>query len=290
MTGARARWTGWVALAWLAGCSGEPKTAGDDDDDAVGTTESADSGVLDRFEPWEPATVGFELEAIVHDDGTLGSYFIDTDEIGPWMILTFTSLEYFDVDTEEEKAEQSCIAYGRFAPSPLLPPDQIPLAVPAELYLSFDGVVTLELHNCSGKVKPDVWGADAEILLDKFQGAHLGIGVGRMTDYLREAWSDQTLTDYGDFMLAEYVALNDKDGAFVGIDWTTAMEFEYDPDTQTLPTVLDEDGNEVLVGMNVASLPSGATLSEGYLRSFSYWYQDFPLLDLDNLRDGAPAY
>jgi hypothetical protein len=27
---------------------------------------------------------------------------------------------------------------------------------------------------------------------------------------------------------------------------------------------------------------------QGYVRSFAYWYQDFPLLDLGNLKDGAP--
>ena len=140
---------------------------------------------------------------------------------------------------------------------------------------------TANTENCAGLVDPEVWGTAGMDLFNAFDGMHLGIGFGPMTTYLEAGWQEQALLDYGDTMFAIYIGMNDSSGAFVGKDWTTGLLFQWEESTKT---PLNVDNAYVPSDLSsVTSLPSG------FVRSSSYWFEDFPVLDLTNLADGAPT-
>ena len=270
-------------------CSGESKTddknpPGDDDDDddddddatPTGPTGDAGSGYID------PVAVGFEFDGVILPNGQLTGYNLDGyGYVPPTMYLFFASEQFFSSGEDSEY----CIAAADFAPIPIAKPAQIPTHDNATLYTSYEVALDLYGHNCTGIVDPEIWGENAELLVEPFIGARIGYGWGPMTDYLRDAWGEDSITDYGHAMVATYIAVNDSAGRWVGEDWTTGLLFEWDPTNQTLVA----DDNDYLLPVDVSQTLGGQNLPEGYMRSFAYWYQDFPLMDFSNLRDGAPA-
>jgi hypothetical protein len=296
----------WLTvLAWA--CTGsdavdddKPSDGNNDGDDDDGTTEdTVDTATTGREEFWEPVAVGFEFDGVVLTNGSLTGYTgVDSSgdpaQFAPIMIVTFASLDFFSATTAEQQAAQSCVALALFEPEPAL--TSIPNDDDVALHWSYDTALALEtdpdLTDCDEKLDPAVWGEDASDLLNAFSGAHLGYGWGPMTDYLLEYWGTQTLDDddIANAMMASSIAINDKDGNWVASDWTTGILFEWDEATGELVTVESEDDPTVslLVPVDVSATPAGVPIPQGYVRSFAYWYQDFPLLDLDNLKDGAP--
>jgi hypothetical protein len=147
-------------------------------------------------------------------------------------------------------------------------------------------------HDCIGKVDPDIWGEEAENLLGPFDGAHLGYGWGVQTDYLLDAWGTETQDDEEivNSMVASYIAINNKDDVWEAEDWTTGFTFQWDEATgyRALTDDPDYPGEQVLVYDDMSDLVLGGPMPPTYVRSSAYWYQDFVLLDLSNLHDGAP--
>jgi hypothetical protein len=294
-----------LALCGFA-CSGsdavddDDKPSGDDNADD-GNDETGDTSVGGNTY-WEPAAVGFEFDGTVLSNGETGSFLYDDEVAGtyerfPLMIVTFASLEYFEAGlTEEERTEQSCVAFGLFYGIPLEKPTQIPTTDDAPLFWSYDMALDLLTdagdHDCTGKIDPAIWGTDSENLLGPFDGAHFGYGWGAQTDYLREPWEDATFADdeFLNSMLASYIAINDINGDWVGDDWTTGFTFEWDEVTGYRVLVEDPEDpeNQLLVYDDMSDLVVGGPLPPVYMRSSSGWLQDFPLMDLSNLHDGAP--
>ncbi len=276
------------AFPIVTACNGESQTDGpqgdddDDDDVVVGTPTGPTGDPGPRY--MEPVAVGFEFDGILLANGQLAGYNIDGyGYLEPSMILTFADAEFFQLSGDAQDGHY-CFAVGTFQPAPIPKPNQIPTHDAATLYSSYEVALSLEGHTCAGMVDPNVWGADGESLWGPFIGARLGYGWGPMTDYLRDAWSEDSLTDFGQGMVATYIAINDAEGNWVGQDWTTGLMFEWDPVAQDL--VVDGDG--YLSVLDASGTLPGSNLPEGYMRSFAYWYQDFPLMDFSNLTDGAP--
>jgi hypothetical protein len=299
------RWSIVLALFGAVACSGtdtgddddNTQPGDDDDDDTLDTVDTSTTGGGTEF--WEPVAVGFEFDGVVLADGTLTGYTgVDSAgnpaEFAPIMVVTFASSDFFSATTAEEQEAQSCVGLALFQPEPSV--TSIPNDDDVALHWSYDTALALEtdpdLTDCDEKLDPAVWGEDASDLLNAFSGAHFGYGWGPMTDYLLDSWGTQTLDDdeIRNAMMASYVAINDKDGNWIASDWTTGILFEWDEATGELVTVESPDDPTVslLVPIDVSNVPAGVPIPQGYVRSFAYWYQDFPLLDLDNLKDGAP--
>ena len=304
------RWS--LMLGLLGACTGtsedDDKPVTDDDDgDDDGNTPTGETGTDGTGDYFEPVAVGFEFDGVVLPDGTPGSYLYDdptdglTYERYPLMIVTFASLEYFEdtSQTDEEIAARTCsVVAVPWTPSPIA--GQIPTHDGALLHYSYDVALDLEIDpdstDCDEELDPAVWGEDAEGLLEQFDGMHFGYGWGQQTEYLTEPWEQETLDDE-EFMsswLASYVAINDAAGEWVGYDWTYGFAFQWDIETGYLVTVPDPDppatypDRQLLVRQEVTDIPAGDPLPPMYIRSSAYWYQDFPLMDLSNLKDGAP--
>ncbi|MBX2796176.1 MAG: hypothetical protein KTR31_00865 [Myxococcales bacterium] len=280
-----------TVLAFLAaGCSGDEETDKPTDTNATNTdttetNEMTGDSFPEQEDFLEPVAVGFEFDGVLRKDGSLTGYTPGlTGEGLGIMLLTFADIDFFSGDRDGT----TCFALALFEPQPLPIVDYFDLEdAGVAMHSAYE--VALELNplasDCGDFVDPKVWGADASKLITPFVGARVGYGFAPMTDYLRDAWTKESLKSVGDSMVATYVALNDKNGQWVGRDWTTGIMFEWDSKTDEL--VVDKSG-KLLVGIDVTGTNGGDLLPEGYVRSFAYWYQDFPLLDLSNLTDGAP--
>ncbi|MEZ4240414.1 MAG: hypothetical protein R3F59_30520 [Myxococcota bacterium] len=226
---------------------------------------------------FEPAAIGFGFDGVVQPDGSLTGYTLDGQARDPVMVIVFGSDAYFlggDPDTE------SCVALGRFDPAPRA--EDLPTVDGDPLFSSYDAALTLEAHSCRGRVAPG-WGPDGQDLWGPFDGAHLGLGFGPMTDYLRDGWSTESLDRFGGAMLAEWIALNDLDGAWVGADWTTGIAFAVDPETDEVVLEEGPDG-PVLVPEDLSQVAPGDVLPPFYVRSYPIWYQELALVDLEHLQ------
>ncbi|MCO4748203.1 MAG: hypothetical protein KC912_25640 [Proteobacteria bacterium] len=239
----------------------------------------------------DPVAVGFEYEG-GFVDGEWSEWSADDGSgnlvtVPPAIYVTFTNAAYFEATTAEAQQYHHCIVYalvdGETAIGTSIPTNGGAVLNSWDIALAIDPAswTTDSDESCGVLLDPEVWGTNGVDLQNAFTGMHLGIGFGPMTTYLEDAWDETTLLDYGDAMFAEYIAMNDKNGAFVGEDWTTGLHWQWD-DTTKEPLAVD--GNYVPSDISTAS-----SYPNGFLRGSPFWYQDFPLLDLSNLKDGAPT-
>jgi hypothetical protein len=224
---------------------------------------------------FEPVAVGVAFDGVLRADGTLGTYYFDpgtgTVEAKPAVMFAFAGEGFFDGSDEDA----ICWAFGTFSPPPLVD-GAFETVDGAPMHTAFEDTVTLEQHDCAGKVDPAVWGENAEALYGPFDGARVGIGFGALTADLEAGWTAEALAELGPSLLTEYVALTDAQGGFVGRDWTSAVLFQWDPVTGELPQ--DEAGDLLPV-----VVPAEGPLPEAYVRSFPWWYEDLADLDLEAL-------
>ncbi len=304
------RWS--LLLGLIGACTAtdddKPTTPADDDDG--GTSPTADTSTEPVSGYFEPVAVGFEFDGVILPDGTPASFLFDDPDDGltyeryPYILVTFAALDYFEVQgaSEEQIAGWTCsvASVAPWTPAALTSLSQIPTHDGALLHWSYDVALDLEIDpdstDCDEELDPAVWGEDAVDLLEAFDGMHFGYGWGQQTEYLTEPF-DQTTTEDEEFMsawLASYVAINDAAGEWLAYDWTFGFAFEWDIETGYLVTVPDPDppatypDRQLLVRYPVTDIPAGDPLPPMYIRSSAYWYQDFPLMDLTNLKDGAP--
>ncbi|MEL6342902.1 MAG: hypothetical protein AAFV53_07195 [Myxococcota bacterium] len=159
-----------------------------------------------------------------------------------------------------------------------------------EVVRDADGIL-VPSNNCQQIIDQGVY--------DQLDGMHLGIGFGPMSDFMRTELFD----DYADFeedqidaIAGAYIAMNhpadNEDGYnFIPTNWNYMYYFagEIEPDS-----AIDADGNafdSVLVTVDPSSsnLEFSTPFDGNFVRVFPYWYEDFPNLDLDNMKAGAPA-
>lgn len=254
--------------------------------DTATSTCGATSGYMN------PVAVGFEIVGYLDASGNLSDfvYVGATEPTLPFIKLTFADEAFFSAGTVEAQEGHFCEAYAPFMP---VPDDST-----SHQFNTHDGSLmnwsyylampTLEyelvaaVYPCGMAVDPSVWGANAVDLITPFNGARFGYGYGPFTEYLHDQFSDWQ--DYEANLFANYVAINDASGDFTGYDWNSAMLYEADPITREF--VLDDYGDPVL--LDISGVLPGQPLPEGIIIANAYWYQDFPLMDFSNLRNGAP--
>lgn len=248
-----------------------------------------------------PEAVGFEFDG-GFDGEMIGNYALrdsggELVELLPSVTIQFADSQYFGAGTVEAQLGHHCEAIALFdyiEGTSTLDTDG------STVWTQFDTTLSIvpgswetdtneDRLDCGPALNPELWGDNGEDLLSAFTTFRFALGFGPMTDYLRESWQD----DAGDWFnedieslstafMAEYIGINDAQGNFVLEDWTTAFAFEYDP--ETLEVEVDEDDYLVQIDVTGAEAPP-----VGYYRSSSYWWQDFPLMDLSNLGEGRPV-
>ncbi|MEN0064144.1 MAG: hypothetical protein AAGA48_18485 [Myxococcota bacterium] len=250
---------------------------------------------------FEPVAVGFEYQGGL---GPLGQWLEfrlneNSDPTPPLLTLTFASEVFFSAADELTQDLNSCSLVATLTPLPT----QLQIknrsrgdGSQAILWQTYDFAFPSDPYqwgsSCGdpiidgdGYLDPKVWGVDGQDLIDKFLGAHVAIGFGPFTDYLIDSVSDydELEEDERESFFTMYIAINDKSGAFIAEDWTRARTFFWDPDSG----VPEVDSENFLTPIPADT--EGGWLNSAYIQSRAYWYQDFPLLNLDNLKDGAPV-
>jgi len=117
--------------------------------------------------------------------------------------------------------------------------------------------------------------------VDLLNGMHVGFGNGELSAYIEKHLGDATAKDYMDNVFSGYVAVNHPDGKggigpFVAYDWNENFLFEWDKDHVA---VVDGDNNLQFVDT------TGGFDLQGIVRSFPFWYEDFPNLDLTLMKE-----
>lgn len=301
----------YLMLLLLCACSGDAKPVTTDDpgdDDDNGDDDDTDSGTPPTGNFFEPVAVGFEFQGGILSDGTLSGYRYPGDpedttmEYIPYVVLTFASEAYFGAADATAQLPESCYAVALVDPLPaptvpsipsfLFDPEtSTPTSTPGLLTFSYEFPLSIDPINSTcfdesegGKLDPALWGPGGTVdLLDAFNGAHFGMGFGPLTDYGLAAFGEETLTnpEYDDFVNAtfsEYIAINDAGGQWAALDWNLGYLFQWNEVTHEVAV----DADDLLT-----YIPLNGTIPTGFIRSNALWYQDFPLLDLSNLKDGA---
>lgn len=282
------------ALLSLAACTGSTEKPTGDDEPRVPALpiDSGTRQVEDGL--FEPVAVGFEYIGGLGGSGEVLPFSIDGGStlLNPLLILRFGSVEFFRTSSETGQDLNSCelVFVFRAQPSPLQIPNRNGVLLsqtydiatptnPDDWFTTCDGTFQAD---GDGYPDPENWGKDGMGLIDKFLGAHVAISFGPFTPYLEDAFATPLDDEVRPEFFAMYIAINDKAGNFILEDWTIARTFEWDPSTG----VVSETDEGFLVGID-ATFDNGF-LPTAYVQTDAYWYQDFPLLDLDNLKDGAP--
>ncbi|MFT6232960.1 MAG: hypothetical protein ACJAZO_003478 [Myxococcota bacterium] len=244
----------------------------------------------------DPVAVGFEFDGVWDGAALIGPIVEGQDgpvELIPLVLVTFTNADYFTAGGNEVGNLNSCEAYATFD---VVAAESVLDADGEAVWTDFDTTLSIlptswdaDDLSCATALDQDIWGSGGADLLDAFTLFRYGIGFGPQTQYLADAWQDEEgewaspdIEELSVGFMAEFVGINDSTGAFIMEDWTTALAFEWDSETGEL-VVDDEDLLQVIDVTGAQELPVS------YIRSYAYWYQDFPLLDLSNLSDGRPV-
>lgn len=260
------------------------------DDSGCDTATSTCGPVEEPF--MTPVAVGFEIMGYLDASGNLSDFYYvgaTTPQV-PFIKLTFADETYFTASSLDQQEGHYCEAYAPFMPAVddstshqfnthdgALMNWSYYLAMPT---LEYELVATT--YSCGLFVDPAVWGVNAVDLITPFNGARFGYGYGPFTEYLHDQFSDWQ--DFEANLFANYVAINDANGDFVAYDWNSAMLYQADPDTHEF--IVDDLDQGIPI--DISSVPPGNPLPEGIIIANAFWYQDFPLMDFSNLRDGAP--
>lgn len=227
---------------------------------------------------FEPTSMAIGFDGVVTPNGTLEGYRIGDEVFQPALILQFVSDEWFDATDPVTIERESCVAIATFDPTPLPEAGPIETVGDVPLFFSYQEELVLEASSCPGRADPKVWGPEGEVLIEAFDGSVVGLGIGPLTDRLRETWPEDTLTDYGKSMLTLWLATDDDDGTRIARDRTTVLAYQWDAATGQVVSVTDAAGNVSLLEVDVSELVPGDPWPGLYVQSFPEEFQ--PLSEL----------
>lgn len=256
-------------------------------------------------------------------EGSLGPYLFpdlnNTNEGEPLILsegvqVTISSAAYFSPDlTDEEKELEICTVFAWFdnAPANLLADDYDWTnyaagleTYTAETWQGFEGILVFNLDSASERCAE----LDEGYSLDTFDGMHFGLMFGKLSDHMTteyessDWWADDEESQKSYF--TQYIAINhptdDGGYTFVGYDWTSSIFIVADPEKCADLEGTDADGNPVTeeyCGLVQTEEVDGGTNyvfgdvydsvnpQYGYVQGSAWWYEDYPNLDLDIMKD-----
>ena len=256
-------------------------------------------------------------------DGGLSAYLFpdlnNTNEGAPLILsdgvtVTITSAAYFSSDlTDEEKELEQCTVFAWFdsTPANLLVDDYDwenyaagLETYTAETWQSFEGILVFNLDSASDRCAE----LDEGYSLDTFDGMHFGLSFGGLSDHMTaelessDWWADDAEAQNSYF--TQYISINhpNEDGGykFIGYDWTSSIFVAADSEECAELEGTDADGNPVseeYCGLvETEEVDGGASYvfgdvydvvnpQYGYVQGSAWWYEDFPNLDLDIMKD-----
>jgi hypothetical protein len=305
-----------------------PISEADADADADADSDTDSDADTDAPFVFEPAAVGVYLEAGYDSDDeelTWYSFESDTDtSYDPFMYLTVPDIEWFSLSSDDpSRADHECKIYATFPHVIEAFPAGYGFDYTAgkggngetyNLFFFAEGMADIYSYDALlddfGELILDADGnaqasEPCQALIDsgvmaQLAGMHLGLGMGELSTYLTEEYWDNFDGDLAELegtVAGGYIAMNHPDGAggydFKAYDWGNAFFFEGTLDEGTY--VEDSEGNEIEVDLVTATVDAEeSTLvrtnagDTALIRFNTYWYEDFPNLDLDMMQEGVP--
>lgn len=264
----------------LSACTGTNLT----DSGSYGNNPPSDSGDGSSSNGlyFEPEFIGFELVAgwDEYRDRLIGWNF-NGAEYEPNLRIILANRSYLDGrDPGFQDPDNVCelAASLDVVPAPL----QIELNEPLdneviELRGSYEGTVSIFGYDGGAceDFDPAIW-QDGEPR-SAFEGMHIGVGLGDMTDFLSGQWQPTTLGEYGRHMLGSFFAFNqyDENGdlKFVAKDRSTSLVWQLSADSELL--------------INTEGSPIGQDINDPYiyawLSGYAWFYESLDDLALDRL-------
>jgi hypothetical protein len=230
--------------------------------------------------------------------------------------VTLASTAYFSLGsdaTDEQRENETCTVYAWFdnAPANLLADDfNWDTGVggmetySTDSWQGFEGMLIFNLDSASERCSQLAEGHS----LDTFDGMHFGLIFGGLSSHMTSEfestdwWADET--DLQASYFTQYIAMNhpSADGGytFIGYDWTSSIYVDADPEQCASYEYEDAEGNvvsEEVCGMVLTEEVEGQTnyaLGDvydvvnpryGYVQGSAWWYEDYPNLDLDIMKD-----
>lgn len=271
-----------ACLLALTACKKEEPTPTDTEP----TGSDTDSGgPVDRG--LVPVAVGIELDAAIDLTGNLVAYNDpqdDTVQYPPYFILTFATEAYFSTGADSE----TCVALAEVdakTTTPLFRKAHFDNEDNAEMYQAYQTTITLDpqLTTCPGNVNETMFGADASGLLDRWNGATIGIGfapIDANTD-LYNTLGTQTTSDDDvlNSLFTQYIALVDTNGGFEGQALDVGIAFEFDAATGDL--VADPKDDTILDRKDISNLKPTDLVAPTYIRSNAWFFPTLAALPED---------
>ena len=261
----------------------------DADTDADSDSDADTDADTDADAYFEPVAIGFKyVGGWDSTTGELVDYMYQGKSYAPYVLLVLADLDYFSATDSAEQDAHSCEIYTSFYHGAA--------SLTAETYdYGSGGGDSVTLWNSwdgglyfdeSLMASDACWNLDPAqytdgMPVDLFNGIHYGFGFGPISQSLIDLFG-KDFADVEDSMFGIYQAVNHPDGSggydFIAYDWGYSNLYTWDSDTHEI----DVDDKGFLVTGNI-----GDPNPQGYVSSGSYWYEDFPNLDLSMLKDGA---
>ncbi len=274
-------------------------------------------------EVFTPVAVGVTLRGIWNEAaGTLDPYVVSAEDASdgvafaqdPYVMVTFATSDYFGEDETQQEQEMcevvaffggSVSANGTITDPVVYDMDAQEFdwdagaggnGVSVDEWQAWEGGLVFALDTATERCQY------ADVDLNLFQGMHLGIGFGPQSTYQAETLGesdDWDAEEDGPAYFTAYIAMNHPtaDGGydFVGYDWNPTYYSEVDPSIcferegeegeepeEICGGIVVDDEGLLVPGDQDANV--GSRL--GYVTAYSWWYEDFPNLDLNLMGEG----
>jgi hypothetical protein len=272
---------------------GDADTDTDSDTDADADTDTDTD--TDTDPPLEAVAIGLQFEfGWDQNTGIMNSCYPSDDPkkpdcYVPNVLVTLPNIDFFGGTLDQDAA--ACEFIAVFKPEAATFPAETydyaagaPAGTTKTLWASWEGTLVFDETYIDKVAEPECFNLDTTLFptgnpVDVFNGMHVGIGLGAMTDNMWEIFGTKTTTKYDDYLYTGFVAMNHPDGAggidFTGYDWNYNYLFE-----------VDDKGVAIVDGDNLVPVDITVPVNlRGIVRSFPYWYEDFPHLDFSILKD-----
>ncbi len=258
--------------------------SGDADTDSDSDTDTDTDTDVSYF---EAVAVGFEyVGGYDRENGELVNldYNDGNGERLAFVRVTFADTNFFSAQTSEEQEAHQCEVLALFDwgdETTDMECESYDTGASAAPYHTFVGTLSLDENNMYGD---NCWAFDpAEFEngtpLTRFDGMKFGVGFGEITEYLWSRYTSEEDQEYvKTYAMASYIGMLHPAGVdnydFIGYDWTVSYTFE-----------MDDIGIVSVDEENRFTEIESADFKHAFVNSSAYWYEDFPNLDLDHLRD-----
>ena len=279
-----------LSVLALSACD-EDKGIVDDSETDIGDEDETETEDETEEEPeyFEPIAVGFQyVGGWDSSTGELLNYVYNGKEYGNYVMMTFADIDYFSATDSAAREGHFCDVVTSFYH------ESASLSAETYDYGSGGGESVALWDSWEGGLYFDesmmiddaCWNLDPAVYtdgmpLEMFNGIHFGMGFGPVSDSIVD-WFGDYYADVETSLFGIYQAVNHPDGDggydFIAYDWSYSSLYEWDP--KTTEVLLDDKG--YLIQANI-----GDPNPQGLVQAGVKWYEDFPNLDLNMIKDGA---